>query len=356
MIERARGPIRHHGRARSGRTAAYGGRAGLLALAAVAGLASACREPGPNRATAADAPAAVSDASMAPRGPAEAPTATSASAAPRSGAALRCRTIAVDGDVRRDEGVADAPGSPASGTITPLQTLPDSDWLLLRPTARVVVKDPRTSRETTFFGPAHVRACVDRREESWVAAGRFQSSEGAGETPGAEEWVVTPNGVVRYVAAKLNVDVSAKGTTAALAQGTGFVWTAYDARLESDAARDAGPTDTSEEPWTRLSAGLFRMVPTSVGSPLAATRSAVDQCAARATRAGSLARALLDRRPDAATPGEGVAEQVRARRLARAACAVAWLRLATLPGSVNRSPLNEALAAADAAWSEVPVR
>jgi hypothetical protein len=290
---------------------------------------------------------------MATSGSAEARTATS----PRSGAGLPCRAIAVDGDVRLGASVADSPGTPLAETLTALEAVPDGDWVLSGPTARVVIKDPRTARETTFFGPAHVRACVDHREESWVAEGRFQSSEGAGETPGAEEWIVTPNGVVRYVAAKLNVDVSAKGTTAALAAGTGFVWTAHDARLEGDARRDGGPTDTSEEPWTRLSTGLFRMVPTTGGgSPLAGAQSAVDQCSARATRAGALARALLDRAPDAATPGQGAAEQVRARRIARATCAVAWLRLATLPGTVNRSLMSEQLAAADAAWSEVPVR
>jgi hypothetical protein len=337
MIERAPGPMRCGGRARSGWTVDLcHGRAGLLALL---GLAAACHQPGTNRAATSDA------AATAPSGSADARAATTAPT--RSGAGLHCRLGA---------SVADSPGTPTAGAIAALQALPDGDWVLLGPTARVVIKDPRTARETAFFGPAHVRACVDHREESWVAEGRFQSSEGAGETPGAEEWIVTPSGVVRYVAAKLNVDVSAKGTTAALAAGTGFVWTAHDARLEADATRDGGPTDTSEEPWTRLSTGLFRMVPTTGVSLLAGARSAVDQCSARATRAGALARTLVDRGPDAATPGQGAAEQVRARRIARATCAVAWLRLATLPGSVNRSPLTERLAAADAAWSEVPVR
>jgi hypothetical protein len=346
MIERARGPMRCQGRARSGWTVDMGnGRAGLLALL---GLAAACHQQDANRAAASDASA------LAPSGSADAPAATTAPT--RSGAGLHCRAIAVDGDVRLGATAADSPGTPSAGAITALQALPDGDWVLLGSTARVVIKDPRTARETTFFGPAHVRACVNHREESWVAEGRFQSSEGAGETPGAEEWIVTPNGVVRYVAAKLNVDVSTKGTTAALAAGTGFVWTPPDARLEADARRDGGPTDTSEEPWTRLSTGLFRMVPTTGGSPLDGARLAVDQCSARATRAGALARALLDRGPDAAAPGQGAAEQVRARRIARATCDVAWLRLAALPGSVNRSPLAERLVAADAAWSEVPVR
>ena len=51
---------------------------------------------------------------------------------------------------------------------------------------------------------------------------------GAGESPGAEEWVVTPFGVVRYGAAKLSVDVGAKDADVAVATGIAFLWTPAD--------------------------------------------------------------------------------------------------------------------------------
>ena len=42
----------------------------------------------------------------------------------------------------------------------------------------VVAKDPRTTRETSFRGPARVRPCDDASEESWVASGQFESAVG----------------------------------------------------------------------------------------------------------------------------------------------------------------------------------
>src|SRR6516225_7041636 len=70
----------------------------------------------------------------------------------------------------------------------------------------------------------HTRACVTHREESWLTAGRFESAIGAGETPGAEEWVVTPFGVVRYMAAKVAVEVRARDASVAVGSGPVFLW------------------------------------------------------------------------------------------------------------------------------------
>jgi hypothetical protein len=266
-----------------------------------------------------------------------------------------CRVIAADGDVRLD--VTEYPSSPAPGAaVTAREVLPPGNgWLLLGNGTRLVVKDPRTSRESTFFGSGRVQPCVDHREESWLAAGRFESSEGGGETPGAEEWIVTPLCVLRYVAARLNVDVGPNGTTAAIASGTGFLWTTDDARVESSPPT-AGSVDTSEEPWQRWTVGHLRIVPASSRSPLASARAAADWCSVKAAGARALGRALLDRIGESAKPGEGAAEQVRARRIARASCAIARLRLQTLPSSDDVKSLTEMIAAADAAWSEVPVR
>jgi hypothetical protein len=264
--------------------------------------------------------------------------------------------IAADGDVRLDV-TPDASYPLLGAAVTASDVLPPGNgWLLLGAGTRLVVKDPRTSRESTFFGSGRVRPCVGQREESWLAAGRFESSEGGGETPGAEQWIVTPVCVLRYVAARLNIDVGPKGTTAAIASGTGFLWTTDDARVESGPAADAGPVDTSEEPWQRWIVGILRIVPASSRSPLASARAAADGCSVRAAGAQALARALLDRIGDSAKPSEDAAEQVRARRIARASCAVARLRLQILPSSDDVRSLTEMIAAADAAWSEVPVR
>ena len=134
--------------------------------------------------------------------------------------------------------------------VTPLllQGLAPTDaWLELAKGSRVVAKDPRTARETTFRGPARVRACVGYSEESWVASGHFESAVGAGETPGAEEWVATPFGVVRYTAARLSVDVGAHDADVVVESGQAFAW---------GTPGDAGAAD---EGWTRLSVGKFKL-------------------------------------------------------------------------------------------------
>ena len=92
-----------------------------------------------------------------------------------------CRAIAVDGPVRvlksveraaergDDGGLERAADGGDAGTALALEgQIPSEAWLSLSPDARLVAKDPRTTRETTFLGPARVRACVDHREESWV--------------------------------------------------------------------------------------------------------------------------------------------------------------------------------------------
>lgn len=113
----------------------------------------------------------------------------------RKGAlAIPCRAIAVDGSVRSDDDV-DAGASPNALALR--GEIPSEGWLSLGADSRLVAKDPRTTRETVFVGPARVRPCVAHREEAWVASGRFESAVGAGETPGAEEWLVTPLAVAR---------------------------------------------------------------------------------------------------------------------------------------------------------------
>src|SRR5579872_5131856 len=146
------------------------------------------------------------------------PPPTTADAAPR---AVRrappppCRAVEVAGDVRPADPGADAAGP----ELATQQELPEHGWLVLAPGARLVAKDPRTTREASVSGPAHARLCVDHREEAWIGDGTFESATGSGETPGAEQWVVTPDAVVRYAAARLRVEVGPKGSTATLLSG-----------------------------------------------------------------------------------------------------------------------------------------
>jgi len=240
---------------------------------------------------------------------------------------------------------------------------PDA-WLSLDRGARLVAKDTRTTRETTFLGPARVRACADRREESWLAAGSFESAVGAGETPGAEEWIVTPLALVRYAAAKLRVDVRPKDTTVTLGSGVAFVWLAEGARV---ASRTGSPVagNSGDDDWKRLNDGTMTVAATvaSPASDVTAARAAVDGCYRLAERTRDLTTALLSSKPgtgtgngtDAGADSSTLARQVETRRFARAACAVAALRVGALASSEDRSALSARLGEAVAAWSALPV-
>ena len=241
---------------------------------------------------------------------------------------LACRVVTMDGDARIESPTTDAGAPLLLQGLTPTET-----WFDVARGGRVVAKDPKTGRETTFRGPARVRACVGYAEESWLASGRFESTVGAGESPGAEEWVATPYGVVRYTAAKMSVDVGARDADVTLEGGQAFAW--------------GGPTDagTADEGWTRLSPGKSKL--TMRDAPAAA----VDRCAKLAEAARALAAKVMA--PEGGVDGGTILEQVTTRRLARAACAVASVRTNAL-APADAAPLLHPLADANAAWSTLP--
>jgi hypothetical protein len=270
---------------------------------------------------------------------------------------LPCRAIAVDGPVRAEappsvDGGAHSPdgeggGAPGLQNIALQEEIPNDAWITLGNDGRLVAKDPRTTRETAFDGPGRVKACVGHAEESWLASGKFESSVGAGETPGAEEWVVTPLGVVRYMAGRLTVEVRmserSQGSEVRVTVGSGgaFLAPADDAAVKM---ADAGPATLDDDGWLRMSEGVLTLAPrgaqghaAAAPTPLAAAEKATAQCTTMTQRARTMADDLAsgDGLPDAAA----AKEQVKTRRLARAACALAKLRADALPPSKSRDGL-----------------
>jgi hypothetical protein len=248
---------------------------------------------------------------------------------------LRCRAIAADGDVHVE---SDA-GAPQ---IANLSEIPAEGWLSLSTGARLVAKDPRTTRETTFLGPGRVRVCIDRHEESWIASGSFESVVGAGETPGAEEWVVTAQAVVRYAAARLRIDTAPNGTHLRVANGVAFLWPPQG--------------EATSEGWQRVTAPEMALDGPPRADP-AAAGAAVDRCVSLSERSHALARVLLFPEDGEPAGGNVAAEQVTARRLARAGCALAALRVDALPpgdGGLKQA-LSVKVLEAETAWRSLPL-
>jgi hypothetical protein len=307
--------------------------AGIVALIGSAGGCGACE---PNKTP---PPSPSASASAAPP-PASLPSARP----PRPQPKLACRAITVEGDVH----VEPAAGPAADAGLTPvlLQGLaPTEAWVGLAKGARLVVKDPRTTRETSLRGvpgPARARVCVGFAEESWVTAGRFESSVGAGEAPGAEEWIVTPFGVVRYGAAKITVDVQPRDAEVKLESGVAFAWMPV-----APTPADAG----LEDGWVRLAQGTSHLQSHEPAGGADAARTALDRCKTLAASARALAAQVMSPQ---GVDGGTIAAQVSTRRLARASCAVATLRVHALP-EADAAPLLRSLGEANASWSAVPV-
>jgi hypothetical protein len=262
----------------------------------------------------------------------------------KSAMGLPCRGIAVDGHVAL-ESDADAA---APVPLALRGELPSDVWLSLAPDSRVVAKDPRTTRETAFNGPARVQVCVAHREESWLASGVFESAMGAGESPGAEEWVVTPLGVVRYVAAQVRVEARDRDATVTLANGAAFLWLPGDVRQApprkpEDGGVAAATTTVDDDGWLRMTGGALGIARTAARAPLDAANAATTQCLALDKQTNDLAVQLL---AGAVTQDAAVAkDQVRTRLGARAACSVAALRAEALPVSAARAALMARLEA-----------
>lgn len=257
---------------------------------------------------------------------------------------MPCRAIAADGEVRlqTDDG----------GVVVSLQDeLEPGHWIWLSPDARLVAKDPRTSRETTFRGLGHVQPCVGRTEESWVTSGTFESTAGAGEMPGAEQWVVTPLGVVRFGAGRVTIDAPAGSNTVEVEvpSATAFVWPAQDASVRGPDG--GGASAASDEGWLRVSRTSATLIRPARRPPPEGARAAIEACRTAGRTAHELAGALVG----ADASGKTAAAQVTARRLARAACAVAAIRVDSLFDRAGKEALSESLKEADALWRTLPV-
>jgi hypothetical protein len=237
-------------------------------------------------------------------------------------------------------------------------------WLDLVAHASFTVRTLETGRELRFEGPGRVRACGD--DVALVAEGSAIGLPGSGEAPGAEQWVATACGVGRWAsgvhrftgardACKLQSSLGAVQLYVASDVTVSEVAVDGGAPLATDAgaATDGGSAKAS--PWRRIDGRrAFTLQPRSAIDGAAGVKTALVACERAADAVQKMAAAMLpDARADggATDGGAGIGdlaeESVVARGVARAACAVAAVRVA-LAGS---RPIDEGrLTAAMMRW------
>jgi hypothetical protein len=231
------------------------------------------------------------------------------------------QAVPPDVNAAKLRGYIDPPPSKLCRAIAGEQTgkdLPDA-WIEIKST--VTLKHPQSGREITVRGPAQIRACVNGEEELWIDGGIFEASPRTGESPGAEQWVITGGGVVRYGVAALKIT-------------GGKVQVASGSALVLGGKGDAGP-----DAWTRVEANGSAEL-TAKGPP----EAVVARCEALAEAAAALAGKIAS--ADASL-SDLAPRHVEARQLARAACAVAGVR-------ARGTPLEARAAAAGAKWRALP--
>jgi hypothetical protein len=248
-----------------------------------------------------------------------------------------CRAIAIGGVVM--------PDGDAGRPLHTGETLPDG-FLALGDGGVVTAKDPASARETTLEGPGIARACVGGEAETWVLRGGFSSVPGAGEAPGAEEWVVTPLGAIRYSAAMMKVGVGKDLVTIKVVHGGAWAFGKMTWLPDAGAMPAAGAPHPDPSGWTIIPEGA-----TVTLSPEGDVKSRVDRCAAVAKEARDLGASIV--LPDA-NLSDMAPKHVEARRKARAVCAVARVAAEALaPNAADRASLQSRAASADAEWRRI---
>lgn len=262
---------------------------------------------------------------------------------------LPCRAIAVGGSVKVFPSF-DAMGakSDAGTALALMDTLPLGSFVDLPEGGKVTVKSPLTSRETAFKGPGRGMFCVDDEEKSWLLDGTFESSMGAGESPGSEEWVFSPFGVVRYGSSNLTMHAVHHRLEVNVINGSASLFVPTFVSESSPPSPDAG---SSGDRWRRADSG-FSVVLTPKDERTDDRRAAdvAGACTTQAALTHKIALSLASHDMALATAANA---HVLARREARALCGIAAVWVATLPASAKRADLAEKLSKANEEWQKI---
>jgi len=276
------------------------------------------------RATASRGAASPARPSPEPSGAAEAP-ASARAPAPTSGAS--CRVMSVSGSAQR-EGVPLRAGD----TLDRLQAVE------LGAASTLHLVHTASARQWTLTGPARAFACERGAEEIVLALGTLRTEPGSGVRPGAEVWVGTPFGSLRYSDARAELQVTPEALRVRVSGGS--VWLTPLGGKATERELTGGTSTYPARPYRLASA------------------AATAGCDGAARAAEALATELLA--PSTEPLGARARQHVRARQRAHASCSSALAALLA-DGAGGEHDLHaqagySALASSDRRWRSVPER
>jgi hypothetical protein len=218
-------------------------------------------------------------------------------------------------------------------------------WLDVAAKASFTVRTLETGRELRFEGPGRVRACSG--DVALVAEGSAIGLPGSGESPGAEQWVATACGVARWAsgihrlggardACKLqssmgsvNLYLAGDVTADEVATDTGALEAGAPEARAFEAGAPAAFAGGFGSPWRRIDAKrTFHLHGRGPLDTPIAVKAALGACERAAQNVQTLAARMTSPEAGPGNTGELAAESVVARGVARAACAVAAVRVA----------------------------
>ncbi len=237
-----------------------------------------------------------------------------------------CRALTVTG-------LATVDGAP----LATAALLDGAHWVELAAGSSVALRHTQTSREFRLIGPGHALPCRDGLEQILLTDGQLSTSANLGVRPGAEVLIATPEGVVRYGDAALDLELGKNGLRLRVKQG--------EAWLEPEAR---GKPHFKNPVRSGAEARLAK-------TPLKA-QSLVDACQSAAQTAEGSARRVLNSNGAGGSDSLGAraAAHMRERSKARMACASAAAAAFTESDPAIRQSLSAAVAHADELWQSVP--
>jgi hypothetical protein len=215
------------------------------------------------------------------------------------------------------------------GPLTPNSVLEGDDFVNVPAEAQVEIRHRRSGRTFRVLGPARVLPCHAGEESLWLAYGSVETEANQGARPGADVWLATPYGTVRYADARLHIADEQDRLSIRVLSGVA-TWV---------------PTSEKE---VRLS---DPKAPLSVPKGEVSAVNVSESCVQKAEEAAAIAQSIRA----AKKVGEAAGAHVRARRSARHACAIAEATVGGLdPSSEQARRLGADLSKAERRWRAVP--